>query len=274
MRIGLDRAEKIIAMLCEGMSVSAAARLTDTDPHTIIDLVNYVGERCDAYMQENIKGIHVEEIQMDEQWQFVLCKKATAKAKKYVGGCGDCWCYSAIERSTKLVVAWHMGKRDEKHTNAFIRKLANATTGRFNLASDGWTAYPMAVWKHLEDRVDYGMLIKIFRDGTAEDRRKYSPARIIGSKKQRIMGVPEGKRICTSHAERLNGSVRNYVKRMGRLTYAFSKKWNNHRAALALFFAHYNWCRKHKSLRGETPAMAHGIADHAWTVRELLENVG
>lgn len=123
MRIGLDRAEKIIELLCEGMSVLGAARITDTDPHTIIDLMVYVGERCDSFMQEQIKGVHVEDIQCDELWQFVLCKKATAKIKKYVGGCGDSYCFTAIERGTKLIVAWHMGRRNETHTNIFCRKL-------------------------------------------------------------------------------------------------------------------------------------------------------
>jgi transposase-like protein/IS1 family transposase len=273
MRIGMDRAEQIIGMVCEGMSVMATARVTKTDPHTVINLVNYVGERCEAYMQDTIKGIAVEEIQMDEQWQFVLCKRRTARENKYVGGCGDSWCYTAVERSTKLVVAWHMGKRDEKHTDSFIRKLAAATTGRFNLASDGWTAYPMAVWQNLENRVDYGMLVKIYGEADQQDRRRYSPAKIISTKKSRVLGVPEAKRICTSHVERLNGSTRNFCKRMARLTYAFSKKWNNHRSALGLHFAHYNFCRAHKSLKGETPAMAHGIANHVWTVRELLVTV-
>jgi IS1 family transposase len=235
--------------------------------------VNYLGERCDEYMQQHIKGVQVEDIQCDELWSFVLCKKATAKRLKYVGGVGDCYCYAAIERSTKMVVAWHMGKRDEKHTDMFIGKLAAATTSRFHLSTDGWTSYPMAVWSHLNERVDYGMLVKIFREGSAEDRRRYSPAKIIASKKQRIIGLPEGNRICTSHSERLNGSIRNFTKRMGRLTYCFSKRWANHRSALSLFFAHYNFCRPHKSLRGETPAMAHGLANHVWTIRELIANV-
>jgi IS1 family transposase/transposase-like protein len=273
MRIGMDRAERIIGMLCEGMSVRATCRLTGTDMETVLDLLVMVGQQCEAYMAENIKGVAVEDIQMDEQWQFVLCKKATAKKLKYVGGVGDCWSFTAIERSTKLVVAWHMGKRNEQHTTTFIKKLAAATTGRFHLSSDGWTAYPMAVWQNLEDRVDYGMLIKIFADGSAEDRRRYSPAKIVQSKKSRVLGIPEGKRICTSHVERLNGSVRTFCKRMGRLTYCFSKKWNNHRAALALFFCHYNYCRAHKSLKGETPAMAHGLTNQVWTVRDLIEKV-
>jgi IS1 family transposase len=273
MRIGLDVATKIVAMLCEGMSVRATARLNNCDPHTVIDLVNYVGERIDGYMQEKIKDVYVSDIQCDEAWGFVLCKKSTAKEKKYVGGCGDCYCYTAIERGTKLVVAWHIGKRNDLHTETFVRKLAHATKGRFQLSTDGWSAYPMSVWQNLGERVDYGALIKIYRERGHEERRRYSPAKIIASKKQWIFGEPKEEKICTSHSERLNGSIRNFTKRMGRLTYAFSKKWDNHRAALAVFFAHYNFCRKHRSLKGETPAMAHGITNHVWTVRELLENV-
>lgn len=270
MRIGMDRAVQIVSMICEGMSVLATSRLTDTDPHTIIDLVNYLGERCDAYMQEHIKGVHVEEIQVDEQWQFIWCKKATAKRKKYVGGCGDSYTYTAIERDTKLIVAWHFGRRDDKHTKLFIAKLARATVGRFHLASDGWSCYPMAVWENLEDRVDYGMLVKIYGDNTAEDQRRYSPAKIIEAKRSRVFGVPERKRICTSHIERMNGSTRNFCKRMGRLTYCFSKNWNNHRNALGLFYAWYNYCRPHKTLRGKTPAMAHGLTNDIWSTQELV----
>ena len=60
---------------------------------------------------------------------------------------------------------------------------------------------------------------------------------------------------------------------MARLTYCFSKRWDNHRAALAILFCHYNYCRKHSALKGLTPAMAHGLTAHAWTVKEMLQNV-
>jgi hypothetical protein len=121
--------------------------------------------------------------------------------------------------------------------------------------------------------VDYGMLVKTYAEPVKEERRRYSPPRIIGAKKTPMMGKPDEERICTSHSERMNGSIRNFCKRMGRLTYCFSKRWANHRAALGLFFAHYNYCRKHRSLKGLTPAMAHGLTIHAWSVRELLERV-
>ena len=273
MRIGLDRAEQIIGMLCEGMSVSAVARLTDTDPHTIIDLMVMVGERCEAYMIENIRGVHVDDVQCDEIWQYIYCKSATAAEKKYVGGCGDSWCWTAIERHTKLLVTWHHGRRTMEDSGSFMRKLAVATTGRFHLSTDGYATYEPTVAWHLGQRVDYGQIIKVFGGTSKDEQRKYSPAKIIGTKRSAVLGKPDMGRTCTSHSERMNGSIRNFVKRMGRLTYCFSKRWDNHRAALGLFFAHYNYCRAHRSLKGQTPAMAHGLTTEVWSVQDLIRAV-
>jgi len=272
MRIGLDRAAEIINLLCEGMSVSAVARFTDTDPHTVIDLMVMVGERCEAYMAEHIRGVQVDEIQCDEIWQYVFCKSATAERKRYVGGCGDSWCWTAIERNTKLIVTWHHGRRTSEDNDAFMRKLAVATSGRFHLSSDAYGTYEQSVNWNLGQRVDYGQVVKIFGKTSKDEQRKYSPARIIGCSRRVVSGEPELRKTSTSHCERMNGSIRNFVKRMGRLTYCFSKRWGNHRAALALFFAHYNFCRPHRSLKGQTPAMAHGLTTDVWSVRDLLLN--
>lgn len=273
MRIGLDRAAEIINLLCEGMSVRAVSRITDTHIQTITDLMVLVGERCERYMVENIRGIHVDDVQCDEIWQYIFCKEATAAQKKYVGGCGDSWCRTAIERHTKLLVTWHHGRRSMEDSQSFMRKLATATVGRFHLSTDGYSTYEATVAWNLGQRVDYGQITKVFGGTSKEEQRKYSPAKIIGTKRTAVLGRPDKDRICTSHCERMNGSIRNFVKRMGRLTYCFSKRWHNHRAALALFFAHYNFCRKHRSLRGQTPAMAHGLTTEVWSVRDLLQNV-
>jgi IS1 family transposase/transposase-like protein len=273
MRIGLDRAAQIVQMLCEGVSVRAISRLTDTHIRTITDLLVLVGERCEAFMAEHIRGVQADDIQCDEIWQYVYCKHATAKRKKIVGGCGDSWCWTAVDRNTKLMVAWHHGRRTTEDCHSFMRKLANATTGRFHLSTDAFQPYERIVKWHLGQRVDYGQVMKIFGVNPKEDQRKYSPARILGCRKRPVLGQPQIDQTCTSHCERMNGSIRNFVKRMGRLTYCFSKRWANHRAALALFFAHYNFCRKHRSLRGQTPAMCHGLATEVWSVKELLRQV-
>lgn len=273
MRIGLDKAAKIIELLCEGMSISATARFTDTDAHTILDLLAYVGDACDHYMEKHIKNVFVGDVQVDELWQFIFCKKSTAKRKRYVGGCGDCYTFTAIDRDTKLLISWHMGRRTQAHCSQFMEKLDRATAGNFHISTDAFRSYPTEIKKHLGHRVDHGVMTKIFGRPIDDPHRHYSPPRIVGAAKTPMHGdVYQQNKICTSHVERMNGTIRTFCKRMTRLTYAFSKRCTNHRAALALCFAHYNYCRKHRTLK-MTPAMAHGLTTKIWTVRELLENV-
>src|SRR5690242_7045200 len=127
---------------------------------------------------------------------------------------------------------------------------------------------PSAVYRALGDRVDYAQFIKVYAQ-TADGQRRYSPPECISSEKKPVYGNPDVDRICTSHIERQNGSLRLWCKRFTRLTYGFSKKWENLRAALALHFAYYNFVRVHRSIK-QTPAMASGLASHALTLRELL----
>jgi IS1 family transposase len=274
MRIGLDKAAKVIELLCEEMSVRGTSRVTGVAKRTILDLLLHVGPKCDEYMRANIKGVFVDNVQVDEIWQYVFCKNATAKRMKYVGGCGDSYCFTAIERTTKLLIAWHMGRRDEKHTDTFIRKLEAATDGHFHVSSDGWKSYLSTIKKHLGHRVDHGAMTKVYGRSINYPISAYSPAKIIGAYRTPMHGDEfQQDQICTSHVERMNGSIRCFTKRMARLTYCVSKRWDNHRAALALFFCHYNYCRKHKTLKGLTPAMAHGLSAEVWTVRKMLETV-
>lgn len=152
----------------------------------------------------------------------------------------------------------------------FIRQLANATDGAFQLTTDGLEAYFDAVHTHLGMRgVDYAMLIKQYAANPAEDQRRYSPAKIIAAETKRRMGTPDPERICTSIVERSNLTARTFVKRLNRLTCAFSKKWENHKAALALHFAHYNFCRVHRSIRC-TPAMAAGVTTSILSIADLV----
>jgi len=270
MRLDPYQAEMIIKCLCEGMSVRATARLTDTDPHTVIDLMVLVGERCKRFLEEDIREICVEDVQIDEVWQFIFCKQKTKQRKDYGEETGDSYCFTAVERHTKLVVAWHFGKRSQWDTDIFCEKLRDATTGRFHLSSDGFGPYKTAVPIQLGNRVDYGMLIKIFGEAPKDEQRKYSPAKIVSTRKEKVSGNPDMDRVCTSHTERANGTMRTFIKRMGRLTYCFSKLWDNHEAMLGLYFAHYNFVRVHNTLK-TTPAVATGLAKRPWTVRELIE---
>ena len=156
------------------------------------------------------------------------------------------------------------------NTEDFISKLRTATADcRFQISTDGFQPYVPAIDSGLSDRVDYSTVVKIY--GKTEDGReaRYSPGEVTETVKTPILGDPDMMRSCTSHVERQNGSLRQWCKRLTRLTYAFSKKWENLKAALALHFAYYNFCRIHGKLR-VTPAMQAGITDHVWNLSELL----
>lgn len=134
--------------------------------------------------------------------------------------------------------------------------------------TDGFQPYKSAITTTLSDRCDYARIIKVYRDNPEADR-KYSPAEVSHTEKVPVMGNPDPDRICTSHIERQNLTIRMGMRRLTRLTNAFSKKWDNLWAAYCLHFAYYNFCRIHKTLR-VTPAMEAGIASTVWTLADLL----
>jgi IS1 family transposase len=219
-------------------------------------------------MESKIKNLPVKDVEVDEIWGYVG-KKEGHKSDDDGEEVGDAYCFIGMERSTKLMLAHHLGKRKAKATDSFIGKLAYATSkDRYQLTSDGFSPYVSAVKLILRDRVDFAQLIKVY--GAPHDgEQRYSPATVVDSVPVEIMGRPVADKICTSHIERQNLSIRMGMRRMTRLTNAFSKKWENLEAAYTLWFAFYNFCRIHKTLR-VTPAMESGLADHAWSVGELL----
>ncbi len=182
---------------------------------------------------------------------------------------GDTWTFTAIDRKTKLLLAHEVGQRDSAMCATFLQRLKRATLGKFQLSSDGLNAYTVNVPFTFGTQVDFGQLIKNYQ--STQEVTRYSPAKIISTEKKAIFGCPQDDRICTSHVERMNLTIRMNMRRFTRLTNAHSKSPKHHVAMQAIFFAWYNFCRKHETLKGKTPAMAAGLADKAWTIRELLE---
>jgi IS1 family transposase len=269
MYIPQEKAVLALQLLLEGNSIRSTERITGLDRNTIMSLLVKAGGRCQTLMVEKIVNLKVEDVEADEIWGFVG-KKEGHKSEDDGAELGDAYCFVGMERTTKLVLAWHLGKRTAKATDAFIGKLAYATSkDRFQLTTDGFSPYVSAVKLVLRDRVDFAQLIKAY--GTPRDgEQRYSPAEVVDSIPVEIMGRPVRDRICTSYIERQNLSIRMGMKRMARLTLCFSKKWEHLEAAYALWFAYYNFCRIHKTLR-VTPAMEAGISDHVWTIAELIE---
>ena len=271
MYLKLDRAVQVLTLLTEGCSVSTVERVTGVHHTTILTLLAQVGERCERFAERRVRNIPVRDVQSDELWGFIAKKeghKWPSEVKDET--IGDSYTFVAIERNTKLILCWLVGRRTAPYTEAFIERLRQATADReFQLTTDGWRPYIRAVDLALSDRVDFAQLIKVYcapHDGEV----KYSPAEVTSAHPIPVIGNPDPERICTSHIERQNLSMRMGIRRLTRLTNAFSKRLANHKAAIALWFCFYNWCRVHRTLR-VTPAMQAGLTDHVWTMQELVE---
>src|SRR5882762_1933591 len=236
---------------------------------TIMDMLVIAGDRCEKLMADRIKGVAVKDVEADEIWGFVQCKNRHKLNKGITDPhVGDAYTFVGIERNTKLILAWHLGERGMEDTEVFTEKLNDATSGRFQLTTDGWKPYENAVSYSLGTRVDFAQLIKVYAMNR-EGEQKYSPPEVVETITKIQIGDPDPSRICTSIVERSNLSIRTSVRRLTRLTNGFSKKWEHLKAMLAVYFAYYNFCRIHSSIRC-TPAMESGITAHVWTLRDLL----
>ena len=269
MYLAEEKALMVLRLLLEGNSIRSIERITGVEKKTTLSLLTLAGERCEELMRRKIKGVAVKDVEADEIWGFVGCKN---RHKLYKGitdpKLGDAYTFVGIERNTKLVLAWHLGERGIVDTEAFTEKLNDATSGNFQLTTDGWKPYENAVSYSLGTRVDYAQLIKVYANDR-EGEQKYSPPVVVETVTKIQIGDPDPSRICTSIVERSNLSIRTSVRRLTRLTNAFSKKWENLRAMLAIYFAYYNFCRIHTSIRC-TPAMEAGITKSVWSLRDLL----
>lgn len=268
MRLPVDRALLCLNLLCEGSSIRAIERITGTEKKTILRLLVQVGEGCEKMLAETVKAVPVKDVQADELWTYIRCKQGTRDRRKITDpDAGDAYCFFGIERNSKLVLAWHLGRRNAWDAHDFMEKLSSATEGGFQLSTDGFNGYPNAVEWNLGGRVDYAQAVKEFAGG--EEARRYGPPRLLGQEKITVSGSPDEDRVSTSHVERANWTLRGHLRRFTRLSNGFSRKKANLRAALALFFAYYNFCRMHKTIR-MTPAMAAGIARKPWSLADLL----
>ena len=220
-----------------------------------------------------MRGLTCKQIEVDEIWGFIGAKQKNARR---AGAYGDVWTFIALDADTKLIPSFIVGKRDLYHTQAFMEDLAARLSRRVQISSDALSSYPEAVERGFGGEVDYAQLVKTYSVtalGNAAASVRYSPAEVVKVEKTVINGMPEIDRITTSHIEKQNHTLRMHCRRLTRLTNAFSKKFENFEAAVALNFAYYNFCKSHKALK-MTPAMAAGIESTFWTVEDLVKRCG
>lgn len=272
-RLTTDRQAQIIRVLCEGNSIRATARITDTAINTVVKLLRDVGKACLEYQDKTMHNLTCKTLQCDEIWSFVYAKQKNVP-DKHEGefGYGDVWTFTAIDADTKLVPCWYVGLRDAENAHEFINDLKSRLANRVQITTDGHKMYLGAIEQAFGAEVDYAMLVKMYGQDS-EPEKRYSPAKCLGAEKHRVMGNPDAKAVSTSFVERQNLTMRMGMRRFTRLTNGFSKKLENHEYALALHFMYYNFVRPHKTLANpypRTPAMAAGITDHIWTVEDVL----
>jgi len=263
----IEKAVKIITLLTEGMSIRAASRITGVHKTTILSLLVTVGNNCRSVFDRHVVNIRPRFIQADELWTFVQ-----KKSKHVLIGdpdeWGDAYLWIAIDPETKAVLSYRVGKRTAVDAYEFIGDLSTRVKGRFQITTDGLRAYIPAIEDHFGGNASYAQLIKVF-SGNEDNRERYSPGDVVEVVPEPVSGNPDPRHICTSHVERVNGTVRCQARRFTRLTNAFSRKLRNLRAAVHIFMMWYNFIHVHGTLR-VTPAMEAGITDHVWSVEELL----
>ena len=271
-----EKQERVIAALVEGSSVRSVERMTGVHRDTIIRLMKRVGAGCEALMDSELRDLGCRRIQVDEIWAYVQKKQRHIQPKDDASQVGDFWTFVAIDADTKLVPNFKVGKRDARTAQAFIDDLASRLSGRVQVSADALSAYVGAIDLAFGTDVDFGQIVKSYEAEPIGPGR-YSPPRVVATDKRAVWGNPDPDHISTSYVERQNLTMRMSIRRLTRLTNAFSKRVENLQAAVALHFGHYNFVRTHRTLTSNqgglhtTPAMAAGVVDRPWTVGELLE---
>jgi IS1 family transposase len=260
----------VIAALVEGNSIRATSRITNVSKPTVLKLLADLGRVCADYHDYAVWGLKTLRVQCDEIWSFCYCKARNVPAgnRLPVGEIGDVWTWTAIDADSKLIISYHVGDRSAQAASYFVDDLARRVRNDIQITTDGHKPYLAAVKLAFEDRkIDYATLSKVYANAEGEGR--YSPGKIVSSTTEVIKGSPDPRHISTSYVERQNLTMRMSMRRYTRLTNAFSKKIDNHIAAVNLHFLYYNFCRIHQTLR-VTPAMAAGLSQRVWGIMDIV----
>lgn len=264
-----DKQIAVVSALVEGCSIRSTERMTGVNRETVGTLLVRVGNACADLLDRTMVNLDCDRLEIDELWAFVGKKQRHVTKDDDKSRVGDTWTFVAVDAETKLVPSFLVGKRDAASTQAVIDDVAARLKNRVQISTDGLRSYIDSIGKAFaETGVDYAQLHKTY-EAEATGPGRYSPPKVIATEKTPVFGAPVAELVSTSYVERQNLTVRMGVRRYTRLTNAFSKKLENHVAATALHFAHYNFVRRHQTLR-VTPAMAAGVSATLWSVDDLL----
>jgi IS1 family transposase len=277
-KLSLARRAEVLSCLVDGVSIRATTRLTGAAKGTIIRLLESVGAASARYLDETLVNLPCRRIQIDEIWAFVGCKRrhvpfVKERTREQYPWLGDAWTWTALCADSKLMVAHVVGARDAEWAHFFMRDVAARLANRVQLTTDGHKPYLTAVPEAFgADGIDYAQIVKTYGAYVENERgeRRYSPSACTGFEIEEVMGDPARNHISTSYVERANLTMRMNMRRFTRLTNAFSRKVENHRHAVALSFMHYNFARRHMTVK-TTPAYACGVERRVWSLTDIAE---
>ena len=268
-RLPLEERVRVLASLVEGASIRATSRITGVAKGTILRLLADVGDACDQYQDQTLRNLECVRVQCDEIWAFCHAKERNIKPQNKSNGVGDMWTWTAIDADTKLIIAWHLGKRTSYDCRMFIGDLAKRIASYVQISTDGLNMYNDPIVQAFKYRADYGQEVKVYgREVSENPETRYSPEVVLETRRTQVWGAPDPDFISTAYVERSNLTMRMNMRRFTRLTNAFSKKAENLSRALALHFMYYNFCRKHQTLK-TTPAIKARVTDRIWTLHDL-----
>lgn len=278
-RLSTERRAQIIGCLVEGNSIRATVRMTGAAKDTVTKLLVDLGKACAEFQDQALRDLPCTVIECDEIWSYCYAKaKNVPDEHKGEWGYGDVWTWTALCADTKLVPSWLVGERTADDCWVFMEDLKSRLAGRIQLSTDGHQGYVAPVGLTFKQDIDWAQIQKTYATDPAAARGRYSPPVCTGIKTRILKGDPDPARISTSYVERQNLTMRMGMRRFTRLTNGFSKKVENLAHAVSLHYMHYNFARVHQSLTitGEdgktikrTPAMAAGVTDHVWSLREI-----
>ncbi len=270
-RLSTERRATVLSALVEGCSIRSTVRMTGVAKNTVLKLLVDAGGACARYLHGNLRNLNCRRIQCDEIWSFCYQKQRTVPPERQgILGFGDVWTWTAIDAESKLLISYLVGARDAETAAVFMDDVAGRLTHRVQLTTDGLKVYLDAVEGAFGGEIDYAQLIKIYENDTGNTADvRYSPGDQVETRKEVIVGQPDWGHISTSYVERQNLTMRMRKRRFTRLTNAFSKKIENHEHAISLYTMHYNFVRRHQSLR-MTPAMKAGVERRMWSLEDIV----
>lgn len=265
-----DKQVVAISMLLEGSSVRSTERITGVHRDTILRLMVRVGEGCARFSRETLVDLNCRRIEVDEIWAFVAKKNKNVVESDEWAKVGDQYTFVAIDPETKLIPSYLVGKRTAYTAMQFIDDLAARLHSRVQISSDAFPAYYHAIATSFErGEADYATVIKEYAE-TPAGRGRYSPPRVISCEKDDLIGTPDMDLVGTSIVERSNLTIRTHCRRLTRLSIGFSKKLENFKASMDLYFCFYNFVRSHRTIRC-TPAMEAGVLRSALSIGDLVD---